>query len=94
MTIRLGGHEYHIRRTGRIVDISKFILIRGPKVDHIVVTLRSQQLSIHGRGANDSDLPGMADDLLNLEVGMFLGWVIIEERFEFIDEVMILIGYF
>ena len=36
----------------------------------------------------------MTDDLLDLEVGMLLRRIVIEERLELIDEVVVFVGYF
>lgn len=94
MSVRLSRHEDHIWSIGRVVDISQLVLIRRPKIHHVVVTFRRQQLPIHGGGADDRDLSWMADDLFDFQVGMFLGGVIIEKSFEFVDEVMLVIGYF
>lgn len=73
MSIGLGGHEDHIWSIGCVVDVSELILIRRPKIHHVVVTLRRQQLSIHGGRADDGDLSWMADDLLDFQVGVLLG---------------------
>lgn len=94
MSIWLGRHEDHIWSIGCIVDVSKLILIRRPKIHHVVVTFRCQQLPIHGGRSDDRDLSWMTDDLLDFEVGVLLGWVIIKKGFEFVDEVMFVIGYF
>lgn len=94
MLFRFGSHEDHIGRTRRIVDVSQLVLLRSPKVHHIVIAFRGQQLTVHRRRSNYSDFSRVTDYLLYFKVWMLFGCVVVEQRLQVVNEVVLVVWDF
>lgn len=94
MPFGLGSHHDHVWSARSVIDIAKFVFLRSPKVNHVVIIFRSQKFSVHGRRTNHCDLSRVTDDLLNFEIGVLLGCIITEQPLEVCDNIVIVIRDF
>ena len=74
--------------------LRRLVLVAGPNVHIVCIAFWSQQFSIHRGWTNYSDFSWMAYDLFDFDVWMLFGCIKIKYRFQFWNQVMILLWYF